>query len=97
MRRPDLIRPPVRRPPSAQCPLHFLPRPPFGAVPQGLSVHAVQLPRVYCNPFLFSEQRVPNGQFVIIAAFDQTGTHLAVEERVGLALKRSGMSVTCKW
>lgn len=37
-----------------------------------------------------------DGQFVIIAAFDHTGTQLPVEERVALALKRCGMSVTCE-
>ena len=36
-------------------------------------------------------------QFVIIAAIDHTDIALPVEERLALALKRCGVSITCEW
>lgn len=36
-----------------------------------------------------------SAQFVIVASFDQTDPSLEVEERVALALKRCGVSITC--
>lgn len=35
-------------------------------------------------------------QFVIVASLDHTDENLPVEERIALALKRCGVSVTCE-
>lgn len=38
----------------------------------------------------------PIMKFVIVASMDHTDPRLNVEERVALALKRCGVSITCK-
>lgn len=49
------------------------------------------------SPFLFrADALCQRCQFVILAAFDHTDPNLPVEERVGLGLKRCGVSVTCE-
>lgn len=48
------------------------------------------------NPLTFLACGLPLMQFVIVASFDRVDPALMVEERVGLALKRCGVSITCE-